>query len=189
MERRRSRTRRRSRNVIFIFKRREELQIEKTKYSSFRVTPEEKELIKKRSKVLGLTESEYLRRIIFAKDKPELKTVKYVFGKDGLKERVVATRFTELEYSEIEQKAKKANMTMSRLLAFSTLQKEINVIDGAKELAHQLSKAGNNLNQLAMLANQGKFPKTPDIDDTRKVVKQIWQLLSSSMGKTKQKKV
>jgi len=74
---------------------------------------------------------------------------------------------------------------MSKYLSYAALQQEINIIDGAKELAYQLSKAGNNLNQLAMLANQGKFPKTPDIDETREVVKQIWQLLSSSMGKTK----
>lgn len=66
-------------------------------------------------------------------------------------------RVTPEEQSIILEKAQKSNMNLSRYLSFSALDKEIIVFQEIKEFAHQLSKIGTNLNQLALLANQGKI--------------------------------
>lgn len=162
-----------------IIKRLEGLAIEKTKYCSFRVTPEEKKYIKAMARSRGMNESEYLRVIVFEERRKEVKFVKEVIAGQYLKDRVVASRLTENEYNEIEQKAKLAHINMSRFLARSALEKEITVINGMKDLSHQLSKMGNNLNQLTKLAHQGKITDNPDMIELKKMLNKIWKLMVS----------
>ena len=97
-------------------------------------------------------------------------------------------RVTPEEQSIILVKAQKSNMNLSRYLSFSALDKEIIVFQELKEFAHQLSKVGTNLNQLSLLANQGKIT-CADVGAVKKVVNEIWQSLTSLMRRTKRTKV
>jgi hypothetical protein len=73
------------------------------------------------------------------------------------KTKRINLRVTEKEYQKIVGKAKKANLSISRYVSLSALDKEIIFFDDIKEMNHQLSKIGNNLNQLTVLAHQGKI--------------------------------
>ena len=97
----------------------------------------------------------------------------------GISKKIIRLSFrvTEEEYDEIISKAQKSNMNLSRYLSFSALDKEIVVFQEIKEFAHQLSKIGTNLNQLALLANQGKI-SCVDIGVVKKVLNEIWQSLT-----------
>lgn len=157
----------------------------KSKRIFIRVTPEEKKKIEENAKKADKEVSKYLLDLGLNE---KIKEVTYKIVSNGNKNNVCATRFTDEEYSIVEQKAKKANMTISKFLAYAAIKREIVVIDGIKELAHHLSKVGNNLNQLTMLAHQNRFPKNPDVDEIKKVVNEVWQLLNSLMAKTKRGK-
>lgn len=82
------------------------------------------------------------------------------------KSKRINLRVTEKEYQKIVGKAKKANLSISRYVSLSALDKEIIFFDEIKEMNHQLSKIGNNLNQLTVLAHQGKI-KEVNLTKTR----------------------
>ncbi len=100
------------------------------------------------------------------------------------KTKIVKFRVTPEEYEIILEKAQKANMNLSRYLSFSALEKDIVVFEDLKEFTHQLSKVGTNLNQIAILAHQGRITCV-DVGEVKKVVKDIWQSLTLLMQKTR----
>lgn len=85
-------------------------------------------------------------------------------------------RMTEDEVKLIKQKAKKAGMGFSSYIIATALNKDVIVIDGIKDFTHLLSKLGANINQLTVLAHQGKI-KCPDITQANKLLNEIWQYL------------
>ena len=104
-----------------------------------------------------------------------------------MKIRRLIFRVSQEEYDLIISKAQKSNMKLSRYLSFSALDKEIFVFQELKEFAHQLSKVGTNLNQLALLANQGKIT-CADVGAVKKVVHEIWLSLTLLTQKTRHTK-
>ncbi len=86
-------------------------------------------------------------------------------------------RVTEKDYEKISMKAKKAKMNMSHYVSLSALGRDFVVIEDLKDLIHQLSKVGNNLNQLTMLAHQNRL-KEINVKETQAVLKEIWELLN-----------
>ena len=74
-------------------------------------------------------------------------------------------------------------MSVSRFVLLSSLDKEIMFVDGLKEFAKQLGKVGGNLNQAVILLRQQRIQNI-DIENTKKVVNNIWQLLTSLTGRT-----
>lgn len=100
------------------------------------------------------------------------------------KERFIGLRVTEKEYQKIKLKAKKAKMNISQYVSLSALDKDIFIVEGLKELIHQLAKVGNNLNQMTMLAHSRRITAI-DLSSLKKVVVDIWQLLNSLTEKTK----
>lgn len=85
-------------------------------------------------------------------------------------------RVTEKEYQKIVGKAKKANLSISRYVSLSALDKEIIFFDDIKRMNHELSKIGNNLNQLTVLAHQGKI-KEVNLTKTREAFTGLWDEL------------
>lgn len=85
-------------------------------------------------------------------------------------------RVTEKDYEKISKKAKKAKLNISQYVSLSALGRDIVVFDDLKELIHQLSKAGNNLNQLTLLAHQNRL-KEVNVKETLVVLKAIWETL------------
>jgi len=86
-------------------------------------------------------------------------------------------RVTEKDYEKIRKKAKKTKMNMSQYVSLSALDRDFVVIEDLKGLIHQLSKVGNNLNQLTMLAHQNRL-KEINVRETQAVLKEIWELLN-----------
>ncbi|KAB3527098.1 MobC family plasmid mobilization relaxosome protein [Alkaliphilus serpentinus] len=92
------------------------------------------------------------------------------------KTKRVNLRVTEKEYQKIVGKAKKANLSTSRYVSLSALDKEIIFFDDIKRMNHELSKIGNNLNQLTVLAHQGKI-KEVNLTKTREAFSGLWDEL------------
>ena len=104
-------------------------------------------------------------------------------GSSLIKEKHISFRVTEEEYQIIKNKAKSAHMSVSRFVLLSAMDKQIMVVEGLKEFAGQLGKVGGNLNQAVVLLRQHGIQNI-DIDNTKKVVNNIWQLLTSLTGRT-----
>ena len=73
------------------------------------------------------------------------------------KSKYIGFRLSETDYQKIQKKAQKANLNISQYVSLSALDKDVFVFDDMKEMNFKLSKIGNNLNQLTMLAHQGKI--------------------------------
>ena len=65
-------------------------------------------------------------------------------------------RISEQDLETIRRKAAQAHMSQSDYVTACCLGKHIVILDGLKEVLRQQKAIGNNLNQLAVLANMGK---------------------------------
>ena len=65
-------------------------------------------------------------------------------------------RISAQDLETIRQKAVQAHMSQSDYVTACCLRKRIVILDGLKEVLRQQKAIGNNLNQLAVLANMGK---------------------------------
>lgn len=72
------------------------------------------------------------------------------------KTELITLRLTKADKEQIKAKAKQAGMTVTDYLVTSGLGKEIQTMDGLRELAAQVKGVGRNLNQLTTLANMGR---------------------------------
>ena len=78
------------------------------------------------------------------------------------KETRVTIRLTAEQYGSICAKAEAAHMTPSAYIRATAMRHKVVVIDGLKEFTHELKGMGRNLNQLTILANEGRF-NSPDL--------------------------
>ena len=72
------------------------------------------------------------------------------------KDRQFSIRISSQDLETIHQKAAQAHMSQSDYVISCCLGKKIIILDGLKEVLRQQKAIGNNLNQLAVLANMGK---------------------------------
>lgn len=99
------------------------------------------------------------------------------------KTKRIDLRVSESELVQIDKKATQARLSRTDYLIKSAMDKPIVVFDGGQELAHQLFKIGTNVNQLKMLAHQGKI-EVVYLDKFTGEVNAIWQLLNSLINPT-----
>lgn len=92
---------------------------------------------------------------------------------------ILRFRVTPEEREKIERKALGSYRTVSRYLRDCALGKEITVIPGVDDLASELRRVGNNLNQITRAINSGHSAGIDGIDEIREGVKRIWQSLNS----------
>ena len=92
------------------------------------------------------------RTVFGQKPKPTLSTI----GEHMKKDIKFSTRMASADREKIRALAQKAGMSMSDYVTACCLGKRIVVMDGLKEVLRQQKAIGNNLNQLAVLANTGK---------------------------------
>ena len=71
--------------------------------------------------------------------------------------RTITIRCTDNEYERIHSKAQRHKLSLSDFVIRSALDKEIIVADGLDEVAKQQKAIGRNLNQIAMLAHEGRL--------------------------------
>lgn len=81
---------------------------------------------------------------------------------------------TEKEYEEIKKKVEKSKLNQTDYLIKSALNKKIIVVDGLKEILLELSREGNNLNQIAKKINEGE---QTDIKEMKKNLMELWDLI------------
>ena len=72
------------------------------------------------------------------------------------KNKQFSIRISEQDLEAIRRKAAQAHMSQSDYVISCCLGKKIIILDGLKEVLRQQKAIGNNLNQLAVLANMGK---------------------------------
>ena len=72
------------------------------------------------------------------------------------KDKQFSIRISEQNLETIRRKAAHAHMTQSDYVTACCLGKRIVIMNGLKEVLRQQKAIGNNLNQLAVLANMGK---------------------------------
>ena len=72
------------------------------------------------------------------------------------KNKQFSIRISAQDLETIRQKAVQAHMSQSDYVTACCLRKRIVILDGLKEVLRQQKAIGNNLNQLAVLANMGK---------------------------------
>jgi hypothetical protein len=97
-----------------------------------------------------------------------------------LKNKFIGFRLSESDYNKIQKKAQKAKLNISQYVSLSALDKDILMFDEMKEMNRQLSKIGNNLNQLTMLAHQGKIKEvnlTKVSEDTSGLLEELCEYL------------
>ena len=72
------------------------------------------------------------------------------------KDKQFSIRISAQDLETIRRKAAQAHMTQSDYVTACCLGKRIVIMDGLKDVLRQQKAIGNNLNQLAVLANMGK---------------------------------
>ena len=73
------------------------------------------------------------------------------------KNKQFSIRISAQDLETIRRKAAQAHMTQSDYVTACCLGKRIVILDSLKEVLRQQKAIGNNLNQLAVLANMGKI--------------------------------
>ena len=94
------------------------------------------------------------------------------------KSSIISFRVTPKEKALLEEKSYGHYRLMSDYIRDCVFKKEIVVINGLDEFADELRRIGNNLNQLTRAVNAG-CAQVIDLDETKKEVKKLWQLLNS----------
>lgn len=100
-------------------------------------------------------------------------------GPCNTRSEILRFRVTPEEREKIERKALGSYRTVSRYLRDCALGKEITVIPGVDDLASELRRVGNNLNQITRAVNSGYTAGIDGVSDIQEGVKRIWQSLNS----------
>ena len=88
---------------------------------------------------------------------------------------VMKFRATEEEAAEIRRKAAAAGMNVSRFLRTSAVKSQVVLYNTADiyELRSDLRRIGNNINQIAMVANSNRSVYLSDVRDLRKQLNEM----------------
>ena len=90
------------------------------------------------------------------------------------REKQIKFYVNEKEYDQIKKKVKKSKLKQQEYLIKSALNKKIIVVDGLKEILLELSREGNNLNQIAKKINEGE---QKDIKEMKNKLNDLWDLI------------
>ena len=90
------------------------------------------------------------------------------------REKQIKFYVNEKEYDQIKKKVEKSKLKQQEYLIKSALNKKIIVIDGLKEILLELSREGNNLNQIAKKINEGE---QRDIKEMKNKLNNLWDLI------------
>lgn len=155
----------------------------KSVVNCYRTSEEERAVIERAAKASGKTLSEYSRAVLLAASdyvvtdimSPSEELIEHGNGK----EKDLHIRFSEAELIFYAEQAKIAGCTMSEYIRRSANRNDIYIIDGLPEITKQIAKLGVNINQLTMLAHQGKI-KEVDLfacnDTLKQILKQLLKL-------------
>lgn len=89
-------------------------------------------------------------------------------------------RVSERERRQIEEKATATGMAPSAYIRTRALESgdiDTTIHEDRQKLMHELSAIGNNINQIARMANTNVFISKSDVQDVKEQLRQIQQLL------------
>lgn len=156
----------------------------------FRLPKEEKEVIEEAARAVGKNLSDYARDILLAASDYEVTDITYAhetrLHQAGNRKKDIHIRLSEEELEYYLEQAQKAGCPVSEYIRYSANGNEIYVIPGLKDLARKIAKLGGNINQLTVLAHQGKI-KEVDLfsanDTLKQILKQLINLSKQKKGK------
>lgn len=88
----------------------------------------------------------------------------------------ITVRCTEDERQRIYEKARQHNLKLSDYVLRSALGKKIVVANGLDEVIRHMKAIGNNINQIARLANEGRL-KVVQLGEVNSTLYSIYSLL------------
>lgn len=94
------------------------------------------------------------------------------------KNQFIRARVAGWEKDCIRRKADAAHMTESEFVRRAAMDREVTVIEGMDELLRELRYQGNNLNQLTVMARQGRITQV-NYEPFTEVYRNAWQTLNS----------
>ena len=89
----------------------------------------------------------------------------------------IVIRATESEFETIKERVKKSKLKQNDYLLRAILNKKIIVIEGLPELALELKRIGNNLNQITKEVHQGRAYCGKEVAEIERELNGAWQLL------------
>ena len=89
----------------------------------------------------------------------------------------IVIRMSEEEYNQVKTNVALSGMRQQEYLIKAVTNQTITNMDGVKEIVPELKRVGNNLNQLAKKANEGKGVPLAEVEQMKKELDEIWQLL------------
>ena len=89
------------------------------------------------------------------------------------KEMRITLRLTQEQYDSIAAKAETAQMPVGAYVRAAALRHRVVVIDGLKEITHELKGIGRSINQLVVLCNMGRI-KEVHLDDAWQALSQVY---------------
>ncbi len=102
-----------------------------------------------------------VRRTLAGRGEPRtpLTKIAQIKERDTMRKRnrTITIRCTDDEYNRIHSKAERHRLSLSDFVLRSAMDKKIIVADGLDEVAKQQKAIGRNLNQIAMLAHEGRL--------------------------------
>ncbi len=89
------------------------------------------------------------------------------------KEVRITLRLTREQYDSIAAKAETAQMPVGAYVRAAALRHRVVVIDGLKEITHELKGIGRSINQLVVLCNMGRI-KEVHLGDAWQSLSQVY---------------
>ena len=89
------------------------------------------------------------------------------------KEVRITLRLTPEQYETIVSKADTAQMSVSAYVRAAALRHRVVVVDGLREITHELKGIGRSLNQLTVLCNMGRI-KEARLGDAWHTLSQVY---------------
>lgn len=110
-----------------------------------------------------------------------------ILGANRKRKKQISFRVSDEEYENLEAKSKIANLSIPQYCKDVSLSRKIRQpkIDnkGATEIALELRRIGNNINQISKHLNSGLNVQEGQINDLERGLGEIWQLLNSAIQK------
>ena len=98
------------------------------------------------------------------------------------KDHFIRFRVAGWEKVRISKNAEKAHMTISEFVRAAAMDQDVTVVEGLDDLIRELRRQGNNLNQLTVMARQGRVGLV-DMEPFMEVYERTWQTLNSLLSR------
>lgn len=93
--------------------------------------------------------------------------------------KAVLVRLNEQEYAHLKRLSETSGLKMEPLIRQLILGRELkpHPPENLAALLRQMSAMGNNINQIAKVANSARFVRSEDIEAIQKMQDELWQAI------------